>query len=109
MKKLMIIICALAIFGCSNSKDATNGTPNNTTTEIVKDAINGTVKDMSKTDGCGFIIEVSLDDKLVSLDPGELTDEFKVDGKKVKLVYTPSRRMTTCTGTMPIMIEKIWE
>jgi hypothetical protein len=109
MKKLMIIACALAMFACGNGKNATNGNPNKDTTEIAKDAINGTVKDMTKTDGCGFVIEVTLDDKLVSLDPGGLTDEFKVDGKKVKLIYTPSKRMSKCMGTMPIMIEKIWE
>ena len=36
-----------------------------------------------------------------------LDEEFKVDGKAVKLIYAPSRRESKCKGTMPIMIEKI--
>jgi hypothetical protein len=110
MNKLMIIACAIAMFSCGNGKDAADGTTDdNNTTEMVKGVVTGTVKDMTKTDGCDFIIEVTIDDKAVQLEPLALDEKFKVDGKTVKLIYTPSRRMSKCTGTMPITIEKIME
>ena len=106
----MIIACAIAMFSCGNGKEVTEGeNTENNTTEMVKDAVTGTVKDLTKTDGCDFIIEVTIDGKAVQLEPLALDEKFKVDGKTVKLIYTPSRRMSKCTGTMPITIEKIME
>ena len=70
MKKLMIIACAIAMFSCGNGKEVTEGeNTENNTTEMVKDAVTGTVKDMTKTDGCDFIIEVTIDDKGEVIEP----------------------------------------
>jgi hypothetical protein len=112
MKKLIMIACAVVLFSCGNSKETTNGenTDNNTnTTETMKDAVTGTIKDMTKTDGCDFIIEVTVDGKVIKLEPLALDEKYKVDGKTVKLIYLPSRRQSKCMGTMPITIEKIME
>lgn len=107
MKKLMIIIFAFGMFSCGNGKEATGS--NNDVVEISKEMVSGIVKDMTSTDGCDFVIEVSIDGQTTLLEPLSLGDEYKVDGKAVKLIYTPSRRASKCGGTMPIVIEKITE
>ncbi len=98
---------ALAMMACGTGKDVNDTDNTDDSVEMVSDAINGTVKDMTKTDGCDFVIEVMLDGNTTLLEPLALDDKYKVDGKSVKLAYTPSRRASKCAGTMPITIQKI--
>lgn len=69
----------------------------------------GTVKDFSKTDGCGFVIELNdPNSSLRILEPFELDKKFQVDGLKIKFSFTPSRRPTVCTTpSIPITISSI--
>ena len=107
MKKLMIIVFAFGMFSCGNGKEATGSTEE--VVEVSKDMVNGVVKDMTNSDGCDFVIEVSIDGETTLLEPLSLDEMYKVDGKAVKLTYIPSRRASKCANTMPITIEKITE
>ena len=102
MKNLLIIALAFGVFACDATKESTTDV-----TEQVDLITTGIVKDMRKTDGCDFVIAVTIDGNKTLLEPLGLDEEFKVDGKAVKLIYAPSRRESKCKGTMPIMIEKI--
>jgi len=105
MKKLMIIVFAFGMFACGNGKDsADNGTSTDKYT-----LISGVVKDKTDDNGCGFVIEVSIDGKTVVLEPLALEDKYKVDGKSVKLAYSVSKRASKCGSSMPITIYKITE
>ena len=111
MKILLTIALAIGTFACGTTKETakeqTQTKPVETVIETIDDAVKGTIKDMRKTDGCDFVISVVMDGKNVLLEPLGLDEKFKVDGKSVTLIYTPSRRQSKCMGTMPIMIEKI--
>jgi hypothetical protein len=113
MKNLLIIALAFGVFACGSTKESTTDQiksetkPVETVTEQVDLITTGIVKDMRKTDGCDFVIAVTIDGNETLLEPLELDEQFKVDGKTVKLIYAPSRRQSKCKGTMPIMIEKI--
>lgn len=105
MKKLMIIVFAFGMLACGNGKDsADHGTSTDKYT-----LISGVVKDKTDDNGCGFVIEVSIDDKTVVLEPLVLDDKYKVDGKSVKLAYSVSKRASKCGNSMPITIDKITE
>ena len=105
MKTLLILSLALGLYSCGNSKESQD--QNNTTQEVAQSFVSGTVIDMTSKEGCDFIIAIQIDGNEIKLEPGALADEFKVDGKSVQLIYTPSRRMSSCMGTQPITIEKI--
>jgi len=109
MKKLLFIALALGTFACGTTKESTKEQtkPVDTVTELADGAVNGVIKDMKKTDGCDFVIAIKLDGKDVMLEPLALDEKYKVDGKTVQVIYTPSRRRSKCKGTMPITIEKI--
>jgi|GEM_PF-2399309 len=112
MKKLLIIVLALGMFACGATKESTTTdlAKNQTKpveTENIEGAVHGIIKDMRKTDGCDFVIVVSIDGNKTLLEPLALDEQFKVHGKSVQLVYTPSKRASKCMGTMPIMIHKI--
>lgn len=113
MKNLLIIALAFGVFACGSTKESTTDQiksetkPVETVTKQVDLITTGIVKDMRKTDGCDFVIAVTIDGNETLLEPLELDEQFKVDGKAVKLIYAPSRRQSKCKGTMPIMIEKI--
>jgi hypothetical protein len=106
MKKFIIIILAVGIFSCGNGKETAVSTD---AVEVTKDMVNGTIKDMTKTEGCDFVVEVIIDGETTLLEPLSMDAMYKVDGKTVKLIYTPSRRASKCMGTMPITIQKITE
>ena len=111
MKNLLIIALTLGMFACGSTKEGTTDR-NKTQTKPVEaemsdTAVNGTIKDMRKTDGCDFVIAVSMNGEEVLLEPLDLDEQYKVDGKAVQLIYATSRRPSKCMGTMPIMIEKI--
>ena len=101
----MIIVFAFGMLACGNGKDAADNGVSNDKTELV----NGTVKDQTNDNGCGFVIEVSIDGKTVALEPLSLDDKYKVDGKSVKLAYSVSKRASKCDNSMPITIDKITE
>lgn len=111
MKNLLFIALAFGMFACGSTKEgATDQTKNETKpveTENVEALVSGIVKDMRKTDGCDFVISVTVDGTDILLEPLALDEQFKVDGKAVQLIYMASRRASKCMGTMPITIEKI--
>lgn len=105
MKKLMIIIFAFGMFACGNGKEIVDSTE--VDGKVVM--IDGVVKDKTDDNGCGFVIEVSIDGKTTDLEPLALEDKFKVDGKAVKIAFSPSKRLSKCGNSMPITIDKITE
>ncbi len=111
MKNLLFIALTIGMIACGSTKeraaDQTKTQTKPAETETIERLVSGTIKDMRKTDGCDFIIAVTIDQKEVLLEPLELDEKFKEDGKNVQLIYTSSRRQSKCMGTMPIMIEKI--
>jgi hypothetical protein len=111
MKNLLIITLAIGMFACGSTKETSTDQSKTQTkpleTELIDGATSGTVKDMSTTDGCDFVIAVTLDGNEVLLEPLVLDEQYKVDGKAVQLIYATSRRASKCIGTMPITIEKI--
>jgi len=113
MKKIMIIALAFGVFACGNSKEVadSNTSTTETVTETVEGMVSGVVKDLTATNGCDFVIVVTVSGNELNLEPLALDQKYKVDGKAVKLIYTPSRRMSKCesANTMPITIDKITE
>jgi len=112
MKNLLIIVLALGMFACGSTKESTTTdlAKNQTKpveTESMEGVVHGVVRDMRKTDGCDFVIAVAIDGNKTLLEPLALDEQFKVHGKSVQLVYTPSKRASKCLGTMPIVIHKI--
>jgi len=69
----------------------------------------GVIRDMSKFEGCGFMIEIKNENgENRLLEPFELEPQFKKDGLKIKFNYTPSRRPSICTEpSTPITINSI--
>lgn len=116
----LIALTTSAFISCHNSKEAQTGTT--TTVETEKDSVNtndgsvgivlyytGVIKDMSKTDGCGFMIVIkSANDEDLILEPDQLDDAYKVDGKTIEFTYTASRRQTKCSAPcIPITMGEI--
>ena len=101
----MIIVFAFGMIACGTGKDVVDSTDIDGKVVL----IDGVVKDKTNDDGCGFIIEVSIDGKTTDLEPLALDDKFKVDGKAVKIAFSPSKRMSKCGNSMPITIDKITE
>jgi len=130
MKNYLLIIPVLFLFfSCGTEKELRNDSP--TTAEEVKDKVedtdvsendqnlesggaistDGVVRDKSK-DGCGFVIEVLVDNvnSITKLyEPGKLPQEYQVDGKAIRFMYRMSRRPSKCTSALPIIIDKIIE
>ena len=110
-----MIAVAIGIFSCRHGKNSLppiekiseetaetidNDTSNWGTVDIItEDEYSyGTVKDFSKTEGCGFVIELNdPNSSLRILEPFELDKQFQVDGLKIKFNFTPSRRPSVCT------------
>lgn len=129
MKKTFLYISitlfvSATFFSCGNAKEVMEETTEevleNTDTdeevtediETVKDEIKdtftqGVVIDKSSTEGCGFVIQITLDEKQVNLEPLSLADEFKVNGLEVEIDYEMSRRATKCIGALPVTINSI--
>lgn len=111
MKNLIIIGLAFGLFACSSTKESSSKLTKAETkpmqTENATGEVSGIIKDMTKTDGCDFVIAVTIDGSETLLEPLELDSKYKVDGKAVSLIYQSSRRASKCMGTMPITIEKI--
>lgn len=121
---LIITICSAFFYTCSAGKDAnkTNTTPTTTNSveqtnteepnpdkNIMQEALimaEGHVRDRSR-EGCGFLIEVFVNDDSTLVEPLKLPEIHKVDGKHVKLTYRMSKRSSTCTLAAPIIIDKI--
>jgi len=122
----LVIAVAIGIFSCGHGKNSLppiekiseettetidNDTSNWGTVDIItEDEYSyGTVKDFSKTDGCGFVIELNdPNSSLRILEPFELDKQFQVDGLKIKFNFTPSRRPSVCTTpSTPITINAI--
>lgn len=59
-------------------------------------------------DGCEVLLEITEDGELTLLMPIDLEEQFKVDGKKVRIVFHSSRiAQTTCQKGRPVVIESI--
>ena len=131
MKYALFILPLLALtVSCGTSKKATDGNSsasNETTTEKPVDEDNtevekvetngrgsqtmaeGVVKDMS-ADGCGFVIEVLIDNttnESAYYEPLDLPKELQVEGTPIRCMYHLSRRASKCSSSIPIVIESI--
>ena len=59
-------------------------------------------------DGCDVLLEISEEGESVLLMPINLEDQFKIDGKKVQIVFHSSRiAQSTCQKGRPVVIETI--
>lgn len=69
----------------------------------------GVVRDMSKHEGCGFMIELDAGNgEKILLEPLTLDQSYQVDGKSITFTYTDSRRPSQCSlPSKPIVIDKI--
>tara|TARA_B100000809_G_C14829729_1_gene420578 strand:+ start:133 stop:450 length:318 start_codon:yes stop_codon:yes gene_type:complete len=105
MKNLIIIVLVFGTFACGTGKEITDSTE--VDGKIVM--IDGIVKDKTNDGGCSFVIEVSMDGKTTVLEPLALEDKYKVEGKAVKIAFSPSKRLSKCGNSIPITIDKIAE
>jgi hypothetical protein len=110
---LFITVAASFLFSCGSGKEASTADPltpeaDDVAIEEPDIAIFGVVRDFSKTEGCGFLIEINDETGSRLIEPLELGDEFKVDGLDVLLKFTPSRRSSTCSkASMPVTLDFI--
>lgn len=108
---------AFSAGSCNNRNavitETSNGQTDSTSAELVEDQpefYNGIVRDMTKTEGCGFMIEIDASGGQQLLEPNFLDDKYKVDGTPIHFSFTDSRRSTTCTlPAKPITINEIIE
>jgi hypothetical protein len=68
----MMIIIAFGMFACGTGKEVTDSTEVDGKSVL----IDGVVKDKTNDNGCGFIIEVSMEGKTVNLEPLALDDKY---------------------------------
>ncbi len=60
------------------------------------------------SEGCAVLLEIKEDEEMVLLWPIELEERYKVDGKKVQIVFHSSRIVQTdCQKGRPVVIETI--
>lgn len=124
-KILIPAILFASITACHNGKlDQTEIKPDQDTTKISTTVDNtgsndgqvsiglnysGVVRDMTKKDGCGWMIEiVSEEGGKTLLEPLSLPAEYQVEGKVIEFAFTNSKRQTKCTvPSRPITIDNI--
>lgn len=69
----------------------------------------GVIRDKA-ADGCGFIIQMMVDEETETTtfyEPLKLPKEYQEDGKLIQIEYRLSRRPSNCTLAIPIIIDKI--
>jgi hypothetical protein len=116
----LIALTTSAFISCHNSKEVQTETT--ATVETEKDSVStndgsvgivmfysGVIKDMSANDGCGFMIVVpGANGQDILLEPDQLDEAYKIDGKAIEFTYTDSRRQTKCTvPSKPITMGEI--
>jgi hypothetical protein len=106
MKSLVGIATLLVIMGtigCSGSKDSveTKSTVDLSAEGFVMAEV---VHDRSKEAPCDYLLQ--LGDRTM-LEPMALAEEFKTNGSKVWVKYSPQRRPSQCSGPTPISITDI--
>jgi hypothetical protein len=66
-----------------------------------------TISDARAKDGCAWVLVIQNENGPQYLEPVELADAFKVNGKKVILTYHNSRIASHCDNSTPIVIDII--
>lgn len=116
MKNIAVLILMLGLYGCSEDIPSPGKIPDSCSTLA-------TVRDLSGLDGCGFVFELSDGTRLepaivfycgtpplpkeVTLNP--LYDFDLVDGKRVRISYTPAAAGSVCMAGTPVTITCISE
>lgn len=131
MKYSLFILPALLIaMSCGTSKDAQSASTGSSTSNetVIEKKVDedtnqqstdngglgmaeGIVKNLA-ADGCGFVIEVLMDNvsnESTYFEPLDLPAAYQVDGKPIKFTYRMSRRASKCTQANPIVIDKVME
>lgn len=125
---LFILPALLIAMSCGTSKDTQSGSNGSTASNetVIEKKVDedtnqestdngglgmaeGIVKNLA-TDGCGFVIEVLMDNvsnKSTYLEPLDLPAAYQVDGKPIKFTYRMSRRPSKCPQANPIVIDKV--
>lgn len=116
MKRILVLILALTLGGCSENVPTPEDAPGPCSTLA-------TVRDFSGLDGCGFIFELSDGTRLEPVMigycgtpplPKEVTDnplyDFEwVNGKKVRISFEPTTNASICMAGIPVTITCITE
>jgi hypothetical protein len=97
MKKYLSLIAIPLAFACT-APAALPELPN---------GVIATVSDQRAKDGCAWVLIIQNENGPQYLEPVELADSFKVNGKKVILTYHNSRSVSHCDNSTPIVIEVI--
>lgn len=119
-----LIVFSALFHSCSAGKGASTSDSGQTTasveTEQIQDVddvdINiaqqelimaeGHVRNRSR-EGCGYLIEVFVNNDSILVEPLHFPEMHKEDGKHVKVKYRISKRTSTCKSATPIIIDKI--
>jgi hypothetical protein len=116
MKLFISGFSLILLFACGSSKKVDEHpitVPVEDTSIVFEDIqeatneLSGIIEDKTDESGCGFMIKATIDGVVKILDPGSLSDEFKVDGLAVDVSFDFARRQTTCQGSQPIIIHSI--
>jgi hypothetical protein len=97
MKKYLSLIALPLAFACT-APSALPELPN---------GVIATVSDQRAKDGCAWVLIIQNENGPQYLEPVELADSFKVNGKKVILTYHNSRSVSHCDNSTPIVIDVI--
>lgn len=103
MKSILIFSIVLAMVGCASRKMANQ---NQTDTAGVTAKYQGKIVE---SEGCGYVIQTTIDGAVVSLYAVNLTDEFKKANMKVQFDFIDSRAMLpeNCKATKVVVAENM--
>jgi len=114
MKFLTIsfLLFAILLFSCNSTNNSVSNTSKNKAQTDAKNMteegfIKGTIV-TSKIEGdCPIVIKIEGENGSYYLDPINLEDNFKKEGKKIWFKFGPLRRMNRCEKANPISIIEI--
>jgi type III secretory pathway component EscV len=113
--KSLVFLFALSIISCCSTtktvKEAENGATTNTVSMDTKKMMasgyeKATTVASSLTGDCPFTLQIEGDNSYL-LDPINLEEDYKKDGMKLWVKYTPLRMMNRCDKANPVNIVEI--
>lgn len=106
MKTLLALFAFLLVAACAQHKElpveAEKKEGNPSTLVSDKNGTIGVIQQATTKEGCPYTIRIKELSYL--LDPINLSDEFKVDGLRVRFDYRPLRRANRCKEANPVEV-----